>query len=400
MEALKVDLIVVPAAFVVAAVCWIVGLGSQLAYSIIPEWAFALWAVVNGLTVTTIGFDFSLAPSLVTVGVWFLLAFGAKRLVEEFSAAEADGTNDDDSPWWKDIALALAAFVVAYAAPLLVLAILVGETTVTPFGFLRLFLLLMTASAAGWLWVRGVADIPRLQDLDLDVWDASARLVKRLLWSAAVLSIVVLAAGIVLRWSELTDSLQAYSSPAAAGLGLLVVQILFAPGILFAALSWVAGTGVDVGAGGPSSVFHSAPGPMPNVPVLQLLIGDYPEWTYAAPVLLVLVGVLAVILGRDHAWQVLNGSWLGLGIAAIKFFVVVEMLALFASGAMGPLGLSDFGPSPLTSGVVVTAWIALGLGIGLGLTRLSHMQSGQGWGASNLDDLDAHEPFARDSDED
>ncbi|HCG56682.1 MULTISPECIES: DUF6350 family protein [Brevibacterium] len=376
LEALRIDLIAVPAAFVIATVFWIIGLGSQLPYSIIPEWAFALWGVVHGLSVSTMGFEFSLAPSLITLGVWFFFAAGAKRLVAGFTEAGLDDTDSMEASWWKPVLVAVATYVIAYAVPLIVLTLLVGEATLTPLGFLRLALMLLSASAAGFLWVRGVDDIPRLQNLDSEVWDAGASLVKRLLWAAAFLSVLVLATGIVLRWDELAQSLQGYSSPLSAGVGLLMIQILFAPGILFASLSWIAGTGVSAGDGALSSVFQTAAGPVPHVPVLQLLVGDYPAWTNAAPVLLVLVGVLSVIVGRGHARVVMMASWLGLATAAVKLFVVLQVLAIFARGAMGPLGLSAFGPSALTSALVVTAWLAVGMAGGLLLTRLSDMQAG------------------------
>ncbi|SMY00544.1 hypothetical protein BANT10_03192 [Brevibacterium antiquum] len=376
LEALRIDLIAVPAAFVIATVFWIIGLGSQLPYSIIPEWAFALWGVVHGLSVSTMGFEFSLAPSLITLGVWFFFAAGAKRLVAGFTEAGLDDTDSMEASWWKPVLVAVATYVIAYAVPLIVLTLLVGEATLTPLGFLRLALMLLSASVAGFLWVRGVDDIPRLQNLDSEVWDAGASLIKRLLWAAAFLSVLVLATGIVLRWDELAQSLQGYSSPLSAGVGLLMIQILFAPGILFASLSWIAGTGVSVGDGALSSVFQTAAGPVPHVPVLQLLVGDYPAWTNAAPVLLVLVGVLSVIVGRGHARVVMMASWLGLATAAVKLFVVLQVLAIFARGAMGPLGLSAFGPSALTSALVVTAWLAVGMAGGLLLTRLSDMQAG------------------------
>lgn len=393
LEALRIDLIAVPAAFVVATVFWIIGLGSQLPYSIIPEWAFALWGVAHGLSVSTIGFDFSLAPSLVTLGVWFFFAAGAKRLVASITEEESADADIVDAAGWKQVGIALATYVLAYAVPMVSLTLLLGEGSPTPLGFLRIGLLLLSASAAGFLWVRGVDDIPRLRDLDSEVWAAGAHLVKRLLWGSAFLAVLVIAAGIVLRWSELSESLQVYSSPLSAGVGLLVIQILFAPGILFAALSWIAGAGVSVGVGGSSSVFHTATGPVPHVPVLQLLVGDYPAWTAAAPVLLVLLGVLSVILGRDHARQVMGASWAGLATAAVKLFVVLQVLAVFARGAIGPLGLSAFGPSPLTSALVITLWVAVGMAVGLLLTRLSDMQAASGFSGDRDDFDDDEEPF-------
>lgn len=395
LEALRIDLIAVPAAFVIATVFWIIGLGSQLPYSIIPEWAFALWGVVHGLSISTLGFDFSLAPSLITLGVWFLVAAGAKRLVLGCTEADPDGGDSREAPWWRQLLVAMATYLIAYALPLIVLTLLVGEGTLTPLGFLRLILMVLSASAAGFLWVRGVEDIPRLQNLDSEVWAAGAHLVRRLLWAAAFLSVLVIASGIVLQWEDLAQSLQGYSSPLSAGVGLLIIQILFAPGILFASLSWIAGTGVSVGDGTLSSVFQTAAGPVPHVPVLQLLVGDYPVWTSAAPVLLVLLGVLSVIVGREHARLVSDASWSGLATAAVKLFVVLQVIAIFARGAMGPLGLAAFGPSALTSALVITAWVAVGMAGGLLLTRLSDMQAGHQAVADEDGFADEDEPFGR-----
>lgn len=379
IEAVRIDLILVPAAFVVATICWIVGLGSQLPYSVIPEWAFALWAVVQGLSVSTIGFDFSLAPSLVSLGVWLLVAGAARRLVEG-AGDEVFETAGERVKWLKTVAITVGSFLLAYVVPLLVLALLVGSATVTPFGFFRMLLFLVTALLTGYLRVRGVADIPGLHDVDFEVWESGFSLAGRLLRGTLSAAILIVGAGLVLKWNEVADSLQAYSSPTSAGIGLLVLQILFAPGVLYAALSWVAGTGVHLGDAEVSSVFHATAGPVPDIPVLQLLTGEYPGWTLAAPALLVVVGLLSVILGRARAREYLEASWGGLGIAAGVVFVVFETLSLFSTGAMGPLGLTDFGPPALTSAIVLTAWLGLGLCGGLALTKLSDMQSGSGTG--------------------
>jgi len=375
MEVVKIDLIVVPAGFVVAIVFWIIGLGSQLPYSAIPEWAFALWATVSGLSVSTLGFDFSLAPSLVTVGLWLLVATGAKRVARSTAADSPAESDDDPGGWWALMGTALGTFVVAYAAPLLVAAVLVGQATVTPLGFLRLFLFLVTAVAWAFIRVRGIGDIPGLAVIADDTWTVSVGLARRLLWAAAALGAIVLVVGIVIRWSDVADTVQVYSSPVAAGIGLIVVQALFAPSILFSALSWTAGTGVSIGGAGTSSAFTSTSAPVPDVHVLQLLDGDYPAWTAAAPALLVLLGLLCVILGRDRARDIAAQSWMGLGLAIGILFVALEVLALFAGGALGPLGLSGFGPSALTSALAITGWIGVGMAAGLLLIRLSGLHA-------------------------
>ncbi len=375
MEVVKIDLIVVPAGFVVSTVFWIIGLGSQLPYSAIPEWAFALWATVSGLSVSTLGFDFSLAPSLVTLGLWFLVAAAAKRVVDSTAAASQTESEDDPGGWWALMGTAVGTFVVAYAGPLLALAILVGQATVTPGGFLRIVLFLISAVAWGFVRVRGIGDIPGLSMLGIDAWSVASSLVRRLLWAAVAAAAVVIVVGIVLRWNDVADTAQVYSSPVAAGIGLIIVQVLFAPSVFYSALSWTAGTGVSIGGAGTSSAFRSTSAPVPDVHVLRLLTGDYPAWTAAAPALLVLVGLLCVILGRVRAREIAAQSWTGLGIAIGLLFVTFEILALFAGGALGPLGLSGFGPSALTSAPAITGWIGVGTVAGLLLIRLSGLHT-------------------------
>jgi hypothetical protein len=375
MEVVKIDLVVVPAGFVIATVFWIIGLGSQLPYSAIPEWAFALWATVSGLSVSTLGFDFSLAPSLVTLGLWFLVATGAKRVVGGTSADSPTESDDDPGGWWALMGTALGIFVVAYAGPLLVLAILIGQATMTPLGFLRLFLFLVTAVAWALIRVRGIGDIPGLAMIADETWSVATGLARRLVWAAVALSAIVLVVGIVVRWSDVAGTVQVYSSPVAAGIGLIVVQALFAPSIVYSALSWSAGTGVSIGGAGASSAFISSTAPVPDVHVLKLLEGDYPAWTAAAPALLVLLGLLCVILGRDRARDIAAQSWAGLGIAIGIVFVTFEVLALFAGGALGPLGLSGFGPSALTSALAITGWTGAGMAAGLLLIRLSGLHT-------------------------
>lgn len=374
LEVVKIDLIIVPAGFVAAIVFWIVGLGSQLPYSAIPEWAFALWAAVSGLSVSTLGFEFSIAPSLVTLGLWFLVAGAAKRLVEGAAADTSDTGEDAPGQWWTVMAAALGTFVVGYAGPLLVLAIVVGHAGITPSGILRLLLFLVTAVACGFLRVRGIGDIPGLRTVDDETWNVGTRLARRLLWGALAAAVLVLAVGFVVRWQAVAESLQVYSAPLAAGVGLFIVQFLFAPGILYSALSWSAGTGVVVGGADVSSAFRSTSAPVPDVPVLQLLSGEYPAWTMAAPVILVLLGLLGTILGRVRAREVAESSWPGLGVASGILFVGSAVLGVFSRGALGPFGLAGFGPSALLSAVAITVWIGVGLAVGLLLIRLSSLQ--------------------------
>src|SRR5699024_2529232 len=119
---------------------------------------------------------------------------------------------------------------------------------------------------------------------------------RRLLWGSLAAAVVVLAVGIVLRWDDVSGSLQVYSSPLAAGVRLLIVQLLFAPGILYSPLSWSAGSGVGLVGAEPSSALHAATALIHDVPGLQLIRGVYTAWTMATPAVLIARSLPATIL--------------------------------------------------------------------------------------------------------
>lgn len=374
LEAFRIDLIVVPSFLVIATVFWIVGLGSQLPYSTIPHWALSLWSVVNGLSVSTMGFGFSLTPSLVTLGLWALLAAAASRIVAELAGSELLDSMERRRQWWTHIGVALGSLLIAYALPLLVLSTMFGDSEITGLGILRFLLLLLSAVVMGFVRARGPKDIPRLRHCDRPVWGVVAGLVRRLLFGALLLGLLVIVVAVVFRWSAISESMQVYSSPLAARIGLTILQILFAPGILFSALSWISGAGVRIGRDETSSLFNPAQGPVPDVPVLHLLVGSYPDWTLAAPALLVLLGVLAVVSKRHHAREVCEASWWGIGMSVAVLFVLFEITALFSGGAMGPLDLAEVGPPVLRSALAVSMWIGAGLSLGLLLTKLDSIK--------------------------
>lgn len=371
VEALKIDLIVVPAVLLITTIFWIIGLGLQLPYSVIPSWAFSLWAGAHGIGVSTMGFEFSLPPTLLTLGAWLLIAFASRRMIRSIGEPDPDTSRQ----WWIDVATACVVLGVAYAGPLLLLSVFVGDADLSVFSVLRLLILIISALVCGYIWARGVEDIPRLRELDAEEVETVKSLTTRILWGLLGVSVIVIAAAVLLRWGDLMQSMDGYSSPMAAGIGLLIVQLMFAPSILFSVLSWVAGAGVSMGAPGTSSAFVSVQGPVPDVPALHLLVGDYPTWTMAAPALLVVLGLVTVVASRVFAHRVMEASWTGIGVGLLAVWMILECFALFSGGAMGPLGLSAVGPSALTSALAIVVCLGVGAVIGLGLTKLSGWQS-------------------------
>src|SRR5699024_8543476 len=144
--------------------------GSQLPYSVIPEWAFALWASVSGLSVSTLGFYFSVAPSLITLGLRSLVAAAACRLVDGIAADAPEVDVAVPGGWWTIVATDVGTFAVVYAGPLLAFAVLAGQVIVTPLVILRFLLFLVSAVGFGFRRVRGVADLPGVRGLD-EIWD-------------------------------------------------------------------------------------------------------------------------------------------------------------------------------------------------------------------------------------
>ncbi|QEW00735.1 hypothetical protein F6J84_11910 [Microbacterium caowuchunii] len=158
------------------------------------------------------------------------------------------------------------------------------------------------------------------------------------------------------------------------GLGAVVMglgQILYLPTLIVWALAFVAGPGVALGAGAVVAPGGTQLGILPGIPILGVL----PEST--SPWLLALV-LLPVAAGAFAGWAVrsrlsprggqADAESTGLLIALTATIGVLAalgaaLLAVLASGALGPGRLGEVGPDPAALALAIGIEVGLGAGI-------------------------------------
>lgn len=143
-----------------------------------------------------------------------------------------------------------------------------------------------------------------------------------------------------------------------------VAMLALLPNLLVWALAWLAGPGVELGAGSLISPFGTNVAPMPLVPAFGLIPeGDAP-WLIAfmlLPALAGLVGALAPRMADEGEEPLgLGPRALGMAIAAAGAAVLAALAALAAGGAVGPGRLQTVGPEAWWTGLAVFGLLLLG----------------------------------------
>ncbi|MBK7609748.1 MAG: hypothetical protein IPJ15_00045 [Actinomycetales bacterium] len=176
----------------------------------------------------------------------------------------------------------------------------------------------------------------------------------------AVLVLVMFA----VRWPTVTSLHAAVGAHGASAVGLLIGQLLFVPDLAVWAVSFIAGPGFQVAAGGTVSVSGAAPGLLPMIPILGVVPSDghYPAWVTLAVLLPVGVGAL-VTWQAGRQWTRL-ARWQDKARTAGVAVVVVDLAALGAalltSGPAGSARMVHLGPDPWA--IAGALLVELGLG--------------------------------------
>lgn len=186
---------------------------------------------------------------------------------------------------------------------------------------------------------------------------------------AAIALAIALAAG----FADVIALAQALQLDPLGSLLLFLAQLALLPTGVIWALAWLGGPGFS--AGGAFSPFVETSTPLPSLPILGALPGDWGSLGAAAPILMVLA-TLAVGLLLTRNSELRRGSWataivLPL-IAATVTGLAVAGLSVLGSGSMGPGRMSALGPDPLIVGAWVAAECALGLLLGVTVVRLDY----------------------------
>lgn len=320
-----------------------------------------LWLLGNGGGTQVAGLTITLVPWGFALLVAFLILRCAGFAARQLSAGSGSAV------------LSIAVVMtVAYLAPLMVTALLLGQ----PFQAVRGAAVMSPVVAAAAAWGAGRT----LDYRPIDRWPAWSRSVPRAVLAAQLVMVVAGAGALVVsavqhlgRIERLVQSLD----PGLAGnVALLALQLAFAPNLIIWSASYTLGAGFSLGSTTLVAPAGTELGALPAVPVFGALpaegsvAGDQ-WWWLAGGVLAGAVAALVVVLGRRGA-RFDETSLVG-GLAGVASGVVFTGLAWLSSGDLGIARLADLGPRllPLLVLSVTTMGLAgMASGLILGLIRL------------------------------
>lgn len=224
----------------------------------------------------------------------------------------------------------------------------------------------------------------RVEDLPED-WALVPTVIARAGSIAAVglvgVAALTTAVAIFARGSEIVGLYEAANVDVLGAVILTLGQLLYLPTLIAWALAFVAGPGVSLGVGSTVAASGTTTGVLPGLP----LMGAFPEST--SPWLL-LLALLPVGVGSFAGWVARSFfaadaervsarivTALGVAVAAAGS---AALLAVLASGSLGPGALAQLGPEP---GPVALA-IGIEVGVGAGILLLSPRRRARDDGAT------------------
>ena len=179
-------------------------------------------------------------------------------------------------------------------------------------------------------------------------------------------SAIFIAVMLAINWIQVIRLYEGLQVTFLGGVMITVGQLAILPNLVVFGASWFTGVGFQIGTGSLISPVATVVGPLPALPITSALpIGELSFGTIA--LLVPLVGAfLATILIRRHADAIrfeFASAWsaaitLGRSIAVVSA-VEMGLLALLASGGVGPGRLQEIGVNPLLVAGVVFVEVAV-----------------------------------------
>ncbi|WP_322409725.1 DUF6350 family protein [Microbacterium invictum] len=165
-------------------------------------------------------------------------------------------------------------------------------------------------------------------------------------------------------------------------------ELAYLPTLIVWAASFLAGPGFAVGSATTVAPAGTQVGVLPPVPVLGVIPESTTSWLLLLALVPVALGALAGWMVRTHLVadhpRVISDGW-GLraviaGAVAVVSGGAAALLALLASGTIGPGALAEVGPAPAAVGLAVGAEVLVGAAILLALpsARASSSEGGRG----------------------
>jgi hypothetical protein len=184
----------------------------------------------------------------------------------------------------------------------------------------------------------------------------------------AGLGALVLLVALVARGGEIIALYEAGHMTAIAVIVVSLAQLAYLPTLVAWGTAFVCGPGFAVGAGTAVSPAGTQLGVVPGIPVLGALPASTSPWMLAVVVLPIAVGAFAGWALRSRlvtaAERETVGAQLALAVAvALLSAVGAALLAVLASGSIGPDRLTRTGPEPGPMALAVGVEVLVGAGI-------------------------------------
>ena len=177
---------------------------------------------------------------------------------------------------------------------------------------------------------------------------ARSPILKGARWAVAVplvLGVLVIMVGLVASWDAVVSVQSTVAVTTGEQVGLVLLQLAFLPNLVVWAGSYALGSGIAIGNETISPFADSAPA-IPDLPILQILPTQSPDWTAMLPILVAFGAAMAAM--RVQRMQPIHElsrrlirALLLSGLMGVSWFV----LSRLAGGSLGTEQLNYLGPS-------------------------------------------------------
>ena len=250
------------------------------------------------------------------------------------------------------IALALSYSGIAYLIALPTL----GGTVAAPF-YIAIPVLILVSYVAIFI-ASGALPNHKLQF----PWQRALRLAWIMTIALIGIGSIILSASLVYHFEVVVNLTKVVEPGVFGGLVLLLGQILYIPNIAISALSYVAGSGVSIGAGSLLSPFVHRIDEIPAIPILGALPSNSHPFVFLFAIPFIALGTFLARYGIRTYSDEIEAKRFYISFALI-FFTLLFILSRASSGELLSSNLSSVGPIWWAFPIVLTLEVLIGLAI-------------------------------------
>ena len=179
---------------------------------------------------------------------------------------------------------------------------------------------------------------------------------------------LLVAVSLLLRGGEVIALFEAAHVDALGATVLTLAQSAYLPNLVVWAIAFLVGPGFAVGAGSAVSPAGTQLGVVPGIPILGIVPESTTSWLLLLALVPVGIGALAGWIARSGLREAVGPEPIGLRAAVAGGIAVLAaaagaLLAVLASGSLGPGRLSDLGPEPGPVALAIGLEVLVGAGI-------------------------------------